>query len=232
MKRTYSAYGGGVLPYTLNNKRRRAASLSIAQSQQVRAIANQVVTRSGDTKYTDFYDSATVYNTGHLFSLASNLTKGDLGMNNYEGNEIKLSGLTVRAYWTSTNSYNTCRFIVFQWNDFSTPTPATILQDIATPASALIPLQPKQVGVMQQLRILYDEVVILQNPGGPVGTTLTTATHLHKRVYIPGKKLSKIRFNPLSNQVTTGSLWILAISDDAIGTAPGCFVTSRLSFTD
>jgi len=135
-------------------------------------------------------------------------------------------GLTVRYYWTTSIIHNAVRVLVFQWNDFSTPTMDAILQDV-TVAASLLPMQNTEIGNKMNFRILHDEFFVLAptTPG-------TDNDVYYNKVFISGSRLKKIRFNPTSNQVTNGAIWMLVVSDDLVAPSPNCFVSSRLSFTD
>jgi len=123
--------------------------LTPAQSTAVR----QIVKQTADLKYTDFQDSVSVTTTGHLFALVGNLTRGDLGLNNLDGNNLTPVGLTVRYYWTTSIIHNAV-------NDFSTPTMDAILQDV-TVAASLLPMQNTEIGNKMNFRILHDEFFVL-----------------------------------------------------------------------
>jgi len=184
--------------------------LTPAQSTAVR----QIVKQTADLKYTDFQDSVSVTTTGHLFALVGNLTRGDLGLNNLDGNNLTPVGLTVRYYWTTSIIHNAVRVLVFQWNDFSTPTMDAILQDV-TVAASLLPMQNTEIGNKMNFRILHDEFFVLAptTPG-------TDNDVYYNKVFISGSRLKKIRFNPTSNQVTNGAIWMLVVSDDLVAPSP------------
>jgi len=207
-------------------KRARRQSLTPAQIADVRAVAKRVSRENTELKYTDYTDSVSVTTAGYLFALTSNLTKGDQGLNSCDGNQLIPAHLTFRHYWTSGIIHNVCRTIVFQWNDFSTPTMDNVLQDI-TVANGLLPMQYSEIGNKLNLNVLYDEMFVLapDTPG-------TSEAVYWKQVFIPGKRLDHIRFNPSSNQQTSGAIWCLVVSDDAIAPSPAAYVSSRLAFTD
>lgn len=220
VKRANPSTGKYQAPY---KKRKTAGSgLTPTQAQAVRAI----VRSTSDLKYTDFQDSVGVTIAGHLFPLTSNLVRGDAGINNHDGNSITPVGLTLRHYWTTTVAFNACRLIVFQWNDFSTPTLDAILQDV-TVANSVLPMQNTEIGNKMNFRVLYDDFFVINC------TTPNTDYGVHyDKTYIPGSRMQKMRFNPTANQFTNGVIWALALSDDAIAPSPACFISSRLSFTD
>lgn len=203
-------------------KRRLTQTLTPAQTQAVKKI----VQRTSDLKYTDFQDSVGVTIAGHLFPLLGNLVRGTAGLNNMDGNNLIPVGLTFRHYWTTTVIHNACRIIIFQWNDFSTPTLDAVLQD-TTVANSLLPMQNSEIGNKMNLNILHDDFFVL----APTTPGTDNAVY-YKKVFIPGSRMQKIRLNPSANQVTNGAIWALVVSDDAIAPSPAAFVSSRLSFTD
>lgn len=210
------------LKFIRQAKRQRRQSLTPAQAMAVKSI----VRSTNDLKYTDYQDSVSVTIAGHLFPLLGNLVRGTAGLNNLDGNNLTPVGLTFRHYWTTSIIHNACRLIVFQWNDFSTPTLDAVLQD-TTVANSLLPMQNSEIGNKMNLNILYDDFFVI----APTTPGTDNAVY-YKKVFIPGNRMKKIRLNPTANQVTNGALWALVVSDDAIAPSPAAFVSSRLSFTD
>jgi len=105
-----------------------------------------------------------------------------------------------------------------------------ILQDV-TVAASLLPMQNTEIGNKMNFRILHDEFFVLAptTPG-------TDNDVYYNKVFISGSRLKKIRFNPTSNQVTNGAIWMLVVSDDLVAPSPNCFFLTielhRLSNSD
>lgn len=60
-------------------------------------IVRKELRKNTDWKYTDVYLTASnVLTSGTITSLYTNLVRGDAGLNNFDGNTIKPSGLLVK----------------------------------------------------------------------------------------------------------------------------------------
>jgi len=208
-------------------KKRRLA-LTPAQTQDVRAIAKKEVMKEEDIKYTDVHDSSAVNSAGYITALTGALTRGDFGLNSFEGNWVKPKGLTIRYKWSTNQEYSNCRTIIFQWNDFSTPNIINVLQNTSIGADVCI--SDFLTDTKSQLRVLHDSLDTVNNQAGVVGTLAFSG--MARKVYIPGSRMSKIHFVGTSNVQTSGTIWFLAVSDDILLVAPSVAFYSRISYTD
>lgn len=200
----------------------------VRQDADVTAVVRKELRKKTDWKYTDYAvtQSAVYYNAAPV-SLLQNLVRGDVGINNFEGNIINPQGLTVKYFAESIqSSYEAVRIMIFQWMDSATPATSGILQNTGT-TTALV--SPTLITNKAYIRVLYDRLHPLQPSynGAASCSGMAEAT-----VYIPGRKLRQIRFNSGNNTVQDGNIYVLALSDDtALGTV-NLTLYSRLTFSD
>jgi len=209
---------------------RKRARTGVGQDvQATRAIVRSEIKKSSDLKYTD----STIVNqavsvSGILQTALANLTRGDAGLNSFDGNTITPQGLTVKYMFYTNQVHNQVRLIAFQWMDSSSPSAGTVLQSTATFMGTL---SAPNVSSKDVLRILYDRThVVAPTAGGD--TAVTGNGHVYGKMFIPASRLRKIRYNIAANTVVEGNIWFLAISDDSLVTYPAINLYSRLSFYD
>jgi len=180
--------------------------------------------RVGEVKYTDA--SSLLQNvsaTGSIQAVLGNLVRGDNGINGFDGNTISPIGVTIKFAMHTDQVYNFCRFMVFQWLDSSTPAVSGILQSQST---GLAPFSSVLVTNRKEIRVLSDTQIALT----PGATGVNGV--FQKNIFIPGRKLAKIRYNSTTNVVQHGGIFILTISDDVLTAYPQCTWYARVSFTD
>lgn len=201
-------------------KRQRTNSTS-----NVQAIVKKELRKKTDWKYTDASVlNAAISANGSIVSLLTNLTRGDTGFNNFEGNMIQPQAITFHYDFHTDQIYNVMRMMIFQWFDNSVPSVATVLA--ATTAGVGV-LCPVATSAKPLLKVLYDKTV----PVAPTANSPIQGCFVDK-VYIPGKRLRKVQFNSGNLTVQTGNLFALYISDDTLTTFPGTYWYSRVTFSD
>lgn len=205
-------------------KKQRRMSLTPAQAQDVRAIAKRAAIQVADLKYTDLNDSSSVTSTGYITQLSGPLDPGVNQKDEYVGSQIDPQSLTLRYRWQSDQTSSVLRTIVFQWFDTATPTMADIIENAAIGAANC--LSAPDFANKSQYRILHDSLDIVND----YAAALTKG--MVRKVFIPGNKLQKIKFNTATSAQKTGSLWLLAISDDILTIAPSITFYSRITYTD
>lgn len=210
----------------------RPAKRARPQSQlaMTQTIVRRELRKKTDWKYTD--NSSVVTNTsstGAITSLLANLTRGDAGKDNFGGNTITPQAITFRYFWTSNQTYNSCRLIIFQWFDSSTPVVSGILETNATTTATL---SPTLITNKQYIKVLYDETHIIAPSASGDTTVLGYGVSPCVKVYIPGKRLKPIRYNSTANTVQDGNLYVLCISDDSLASYPAVSWYSRVTFSD
>lgn len=205
--------------------KRQKSQLAITQE-----IVRKELRKKMDFRYTDAYAAPTnVSSTGAVYSLLTNLVRGDAGKDNFQGNLITPHAITLRYFWTTQQTYNAVRLMVFQWYDASIPAVNGVIEDNAT---TLATLSPVLITNKQNIKVLYDETHVLA-PTASGDTTVLGYGHSDGiKVYIPGKKMRPIRFNSTTNTVQEGNLLMLVISDDAVVSYPQLSYYSRVTFSD
>lgn len=212
-------------------KTRKGYSKRSRSSNYVASVARSEVRKEirkkADWLYTDVSGSGGVSTTGTIVSLLSSATRGTNGINGFSGNVINPQGLRIKYYWSSDQSFNSVRVLVFQWFDATVPTLSGILQASST---GLATISPILVTNTQYLKVLYDGHHMLAPTAGDaavVGQGVASAD-----IYIPGRRLKQIKYNASSNFVQDGCLYMVLVSDDSIVNFPQCTYYSRLTFTD
>lgn len=208
-------------------KRRKTSQLAVTQ-----AIVRKELRKRTDWKYTDAgLNTTSVSSGGQLTSLLGNLVRGDGGYDNFTGNHITPQAITLKYYWTTNQSYNVVRLMIFQWFDSSTPLVSGILQ--STGIAGLVPISPTLVTNKPLMKILYDRTHIMA-PTASDGTftNLGYGTVDPVTVYIPGKRLRPVRYNASTTAIQDGNIFCLVISDDVVPTHPVVSWYSRITFAD
>lgn len=215
---------------SLSTSQQRPAKRQKSQLAITQEIVKKELRKNIDWKYTD--NSAVVTNvssTGTITSLLANLIRGDAGKDNFGGNIVTPQAITIRYFWTSQQTYNAVRFMVFQWFDSGTPAVTGVIESNATTTGTLSPVL---ITNKQFIKVLYDEThVIAPTAGGdttPIGYGASPAI----KIYIPGKRLKQVRYNSTTNVVQDGNLFCLAISDDSLPNYPQVSWYSRVTFSD
>jgi len=211
------------------SKKQRVSANSLAVTQ---AIVRNELRKNTDWLYTDISVTTTnVSSSGTITSLYGNLTRGDLGLDNFNGNIVKPQALRFKYFWSSSAfPYNACRVLIFQWFDAATPTLSGILQTNATSIATVAPIL---VTNKQYIKVLYDKTVVVAPVSGDGSGGVLGAGHEGAfDVYIPGKRLQQTKFNSGSNTVQDGNIYVLTLTDDSIGTYPQVTWYSRITFAD
>ena len=207
--------------------RRRSTSTTIAPST-LRSIVRSEMRRAADIKYMDYANTYAISSTGAVYTLFTNMNRGDNGLNNFNGNIITPTSLRIRYSWYSNQLFNHVRCLVFQWFDDTTPVVTGILQSNAT---TLATLSDTLVTNKRFIRVLHDKTYVLAPTAGG-DTTPTGLGHVVRDVYIPGSRLKPVRFNATVATPVDGQLYVLLISDDAALSYPQYNFYARLSYTD
>lgn len=193
-------------------------------------IVRKELRKRTDWKYTDAASSLVpIYNTGTIVSLYSNLTRGDAGINNFEGNIIAPQGLTFKYFADTAQPFNTLRVMLIQWFDAATPLLAGLIQNTST---GLACIAPTLVTNKQYIKVLYDRTHMLAPTAADGGAIFGNGTMEPVKVYIPGKKLRNTRYNSGTNVVQDGNIYLLAVSDDAALGTVNLTYYSRITFSD
>jgi len=181
-----------------------------------------------DLKYVDYSVSANVTNGGTITSLFSNMTRGDNGLNMHNGNVINPKYITVDYFFATQQVYNSLRLMIFQWQETTTPTLATLLQSTT---SGIATVSPINISAKSEIKVLADHKLILAPTAGGDSTPTGHGVH-HGSMYIPERKLKPVRFNASANLIQSQNIYLLLLSDDAVPNYPICNLYARVAFTD
>ena len=182
-----------------------------------------------DWKYTDKTDSGNVTSSGTITSVFSNLVRGDGGINEFNGNDIRPQAVTLKYYITTNQVFNSVRVMLFQWFDSQTPVPSGILQSTALNLATIAPIL---VTNKRYIKVLYDRTHVIAPSAGGDTTVLGYGSSDAHTVYIPGKRLRPVRYNSSTNVVQDGQIYVLVISDDSVLSYPIIQWYSRVTFQD
>lgn len=207
-------------------KRQRSKS-QLAMTQE---IVRRELRKKTDWLYTDAAATGvTVYNSGVISSLYSNLIRGDAGINNFNGNHIKPQAITFKYYAETNQVYNVLRVMLIQWFDSATPALSGILQSVVSGQGVIA---PTLITNKQYIKVLYDKTHMLAPTAGGDTTVIGNGIIDPVTVYIPGKRLKPTKYNSGTNVVQDGNLFLVAVSDDAALSTVNLTWYSRVTFAD
>lgn len=200
------------------------------QDATVTAVVRKELRKKTDWKYADYSVAANaVYYNAQPVSLLTNLTRGNLGINNFIGNVIRPQAITLKYFGQSSEIWEVLRIVVFQWFDAVTPFTSGILQD-STLNYALV--SPTLVTNKQYIKILYDQSHSLAPTAGGDTTVIGSGITSPVTVYIPGKRLRPVRYNSGNNTCQDGNIYVLALSGDTALATVNLTMYSRITFSD
>jgi len=182
-----------------------------------------------DLKYVDVTGlSQNMTSSGTLTSIFTNLTRGDNGLNNFNGNTFQPKGVLLNYCVQTNQTYNYCRVMLVQWKDSAAPALSGILQYTTTGTATVSPTLVTNKSLM---KVLYDKTFTVAPTASGDATVLGYGTFCDK-VYIPQFKLGKVRFNSTTNVQQDNDIYIVYLSDDSLSTYPQITFTVRTSFYD
>jgi len=117
--------------------------------------------------------------------------------------------ITIRYFWTSQQTYNAVRFMVFQWFDSGTPAVTGVIESNATTTGTLSPVLITNKQLLRSC--MMRPHVIAPTAGGdatPIGYGASPAI----KIYIPVSASNRCATIPTTNVVQDGNLFCLAIS--------------------
>jgi len=213
-------------PATRPAKRQKKSQLAVTQE-----IVRKELRKKADWKYTDHSQATTnVTSTGAITSLLANLTRGDLGKDNFGGNQIMPQAITLKYYLHTSQVYNSVRVMLFQWFDSATPAVTGIIESNATGIGTISPVL---ITNKSYIKVLYDQTHMMAPTAMDGAGNVGGYGHIQPvKVYIPGKKIKPVRFNSGTNVVQDGNIYILLISDDSLTAYPQTTWYSRVTFQD
>jgi len=210
-------------------KKPKASSLSQQQKLEVDREVKRTLARKTDYKFTDRIVTLTSINSsGIVLSLLNNLVRGDLGKDNFDGDNITPKWVRVRyavnCAQTSADTYNLIRVIIFQSRLLGTASVSGLLDTSTTGGTIEAPLSQRLEERLKDYKVLYDHTHTLNNSGNQ---------QEFKDVFIPGNRLTQVDYTSSGTlSITRGDLAILIISDDGVTDFPDFDMVSRVKFSD
>jgi len=205
-----------------NGDQTKGNKLTPAQQSEVARMLSSQLKQNIETKVTYVAGSSTYSNSGTIVDLFSNLIRGDLPLNQFQGSLVKPSGLRVRFTWSTNQSFSTVRTLIFQWKDATVPLPSGILNSTGSVQSPNSPLFWTNV---HKIHVLYDKSHALK----PRVASGYDACYLDTGI-LGG--LSTVQFAVSSTNPQMNGIYMLLISDDALVSFPACTWYSEIRFTD
>lgn len=203
---------------------------SNAMKNEIRKEVIKELRSKADLKYADAFGSvnANVTSSGSVLNILSNLTRGSAGLDNFDGNSIKVKGITLNYGCHSNQSFNYMRVMLIQWADSGSPTLSGILN---TTTTGLAPFAMIYVTNRKNIKVLYDKTFVL-SPSAGGDSTITGEGVFTDKVYIDGARVKKITYQAGANTIQDGGLYLIAVSDDSLTTYPQINWGTRVSFYD
>lgn len=170
------------------------------------------------------YDA--ISNTPTLTHLTA-IPQGDDNVNlstKRQGNEIMIRSLQVRGDVSVADSTNLVRIIIFRWLGKSTPLASSIL-DVTTATTDYYKAHyvlDSSSSFLENYRILYDRTIAL------AVDSKDSATVKFIKKWKQGLKVEY--YNIAGSNFSTGTIWMLAVSDSAAVTHPYLDFNTRVKF--
>jgi len=208
-------------------KKQRVSQSQLAMTQ---TVVRRELAKRGDLKYVDRSAALQSMSSSSTFIklFGTQFIQGSDGWNNYDGNTLSMSGVTLKYCCQTNQNYNFCRVLVFQWLDSSTPVLSGILQDTSTGVACV---SATLVTNKSFMKILYDKTFNMAptaDSAVAVGNGIFTDS-----CFIPGSRLAKVRMDATNDATCQkGQIYLLYLSDDSVTTFPQITYYLRGSFYD
>jgi hypothetical protein len=187
-------------------------------------INRQMMKQRNKAKYvkaTNYSQQTTVTTSGSCLLLLNNMARGDSGLDNFHGDFVRPVKLSVRAIFSTNQTFTTWRFIVFQWLDSTTPIPSGILQ---TTGSTLGCVSPYLWTNIKKIRVLRDDLFTMFPVNGSYASKVLE--------YELSSCFSVVQYATGSTAIQGGAIYALVISDDSVVTYPYMELYTQLTFSD
>lgn len=209
-------------------RKKARIGLTLAQSIEVRKEVNKQLARKTDWKVAAisyiFGAGIGVSNSGEVFSLFNNMTRGDGLLNNFDAASVFPKNISGRFKWVAGDSANVVRLIIFQWFGDIVPVPSGIL-DASSIGTLGAPLAMWHVENKPLRRILFDETVQLQTDAGQ-------GLDYVQKFFVPQSRLKPVRMGTTAPAMQDGGLYALAITDSGAVTHPALDLHVQTVFKD
>lgn len=174
--------------------------------------------------------------SGQITSVLGNLVHGDQSENQFAGESITPTGLTVRyqfdcstTHGATAEPYDTCRLMVIQWNADGAGSSGGAAKYLNSTGNIMAPYSPKEWSNRKNFKVLADTgPVVFQTADDAVGGNGYMSSGV---IYVPGKKMRKISFQSDAT-IQRGDIVVLCITDSAAAAHPNINWSSALTYTD
>lgn len=196
-------------------------ALNKNQKNLVKKLINRSYNQKSEWKFHLTTVSGAADNAGGINTLS------DITQNNTDtsrnGDEVRLSTISIRYHWENGDSYNIARLIIFQW--FSSSAAAPTVADLLTVDATEPVLSSYNTDRAHQYKIMYDKCTLIsENYSGHTNSSKV----VYKKLRAPRKQL---KFRETTT-VGTNKIFYLVISDSSIGSHPLLQMITRLNYTD
>lgn len=210
------------MPY---QRKRTYKKRTAARRPAVRKVVKAELYKQIETKYWDgAIETNTLSSSGLAYYLLSDpnpVTTISQGANgdNYVGNKMKPTHITIRGRLTAADSYNVCRFVVLQVKGVFVPTGSSIFQNTYALSAPLLSLNRDY---NDRYRVLADRMI----------TVDATDTSKQFKIMIPGKRLYPVSFSDANGTAENGGLYIVMVSDSSAVSHPSFGLAWRVFYKD
>lgn len=199
-------------------KRRKTGTQRTTTASVVRGPRTK--STSVDIKYTVTQVVATgVLNTGTATDLLANMVRGDNSKNNFVGMKITPKGFTIRLEMVLINAVDHVRLVIGQSIRGATPTIGNLFDNTG---NANAPYTSYNRSYKTNVNILVDRLYTLSTNEG---ASLTDV------IYVSGKKMVPVEFDPTAATKINGGLTIWLLSQAAAG-GPTIAYNAETTYTD
>jgi len=162
--------------------------------------------------------------SGSIACLTDNIVRGD-SFDQSTGIIIKPQELILRAAFKSVaGSYNTCRVIIFQWNDAGTPVASNLLASVST---QIAPLSPYTWVNRSRFTVMHDSFFSLQ--GNSTATVGIKDVHIHLKDCFRAMHLAA---GGAGTVPTRNGLFLMLFGDDGLTPYPTVDYQCEVLYTD
>lgn len=204
-------------------------ALTLAQTQEVQRQVKKQIEREKDFKQITFdTGGTTVSYSGTMHNLCTSLSRGDNGINNFEGTSIQVKSIHLRCQVALADTSNLMRTILFQWFDDTVPTVSSILSSTMI-GTIEAPFSWRNWSNKHLFKILKDDRTQIQGSAQITGGNGFVYTY---DIFVKGNKIKRTYFDATGSSYQKGGLYLLVISDSAAIAHPGFIAAGEMIFSD
>lgn len=200
---------------------RRPRSRAVSQYVSKKQVSKMIERKDRQTTELNRHVVADSYATLSYSGVITDLSAIAQGTaeTNRVGSKLQPQYMDIRGYINGETSSGLVRYVVFRWDDDSTPTAANILKYTGDHKATS---SPYLIDNRSKYKVYYDKVFAVSNNG-------TEMVNIQKHI-----KLPKTKHIDYTGSATSGihKIWALAITDRVLASSPTILVVSELRFTD